>query len=120
MAGTRFQYSTTGVSIQDRSIEKYKTGIVVGGNRHKEAIDFRGTFAPIVKFVSLRILLIIATVDNLGVEQRRHNYCVSVWRATRNRRRAGISGCTSQVGDRYGDNGGVIHISPEGKKNVLN
>lgn len=52
----------------DGTIEKYKARIVAGGHRQGEG-DFRETFAPVAKFVSLRILLTLAAIDDLEVEQ---------------------------------------------------
>ncbi|MCW2783452.1 MAG: RNA-dependent polymerase [Marmoricola sp.] len=49
-------------------IDKFKARIVAGGHKQKEG-DFRETFAPVAKFVSLRILLTLAALDDLEVEQ---------------------------------------------------
>jgi len=45
-------------------IIKYKARIVAGGHRQRKGIDFKETFAPIAKFASLRILLILAANNN--------------------------------------------------------
>lgn len=47
------------------SIEKYKAQIVAGGHRQIEGIDFHETYAPVAKFVALRILLTMAALDDL-------------------------------------------------------
>jgi hypothetical protein len=48
---------------------KYKARLVVGGHRQKEGIDFKETFAPVLKYTSLRILLAIATFYDYEVHQ---------------------------------------------------
>ena len=55
----------------DGSIEKYKAKLVAKSLR--EGIDYTETFAPVVKYVTLRLLLALATffgwpVDQLDVE----------------------------------------------------
>ena len=53
----------------DGSIDKFKARIVAGGNRQREGLDFHETYAPVAKFVSIRILLTMAAIDNLEIEQ---------------------------------------------------
>ena len=53
----------------DGTIEKYKARIVAGGHKQWEGIDFQETYTPVVKFVSLRILLAMAAIDDLEGEQ---------------------------------------------------
>ena len=53
----------------DGTVEKYKARIVAGGHRQREGIDFQETYAPVAKFVSLRILLTMAALDDLEGEQ---------------------------------------------------
>lgn len=36
---------------------RYNARIVTGGHLHRKGIDFKETYAPVAKFVSLRILL---------------------------------------------------------------
>ena len=48
---------------------KYKARLVVGGHRQKEGIDFKETFAPVLKYTSLRILLALATFHDFEVHQ---------------------------------------------------
>jgi len=50
-------------------IIKYKARIVAGGHRQRKGIDFKETFAPVAKFASLRILLILAANNNWEGEQ---------------------------------------------------
>jgi len=50
-------------------IIKYKARIVAGGYRQRKEIDFKKTFAPVAKFTSLRILLILAANNNWEGEQ---------------------------------------------------
>ena len=48
---------------------RYKARLVAGGHRQCYGIDFKETFAPVAKFVSLRILLSIVASENLDGEQ---------------------------------------------------
>jgi hypothetical protein len=48
---------------------KYKARFVVGSHRQKEGIDYKETFAPVLKYTSLRILLAIATFYDFEVHQ---------------------------------------------------
>jgi len=51
-------------------IIKYKARIVASGHRQRKEIDFKETFAPVTKFASLRILLILAANNNWEGEQQ--------------------------------------------------
>ena len=53
----------------DGSIDKFKARIVAGGHRQREGLDFHETYAPVAKFVSLRILLTMAALDDLEIDQ---------------------------------------------------
>ena len=53
----------------DWSIDKYKARIVAGGHRQREGLDFHETYAPVAMFVSLRILLTMAAIDDLEIVQ---------------------------------------------------
>ena len=48
---------------------RYKAKLVGGGHRQRYGIDFKETFAPVAKFVSLRILWSIVASENLDGEQ---------------------------------------------------
>ena len=56
----------------DGSIEKYKSRLVAKGFRQKYGIDYTETFSPVVKYVTLRMVIAIAkhygwTLDQLDV-----------------------------------------------------
>ncbi len=51
------------------NISKYKARLVVKGFHQREGRDYNETFAPVMKYVSLRILLAIATIQDLEIQQ---------------------------------------------------
>ncbi|GKA98709.1 retrovirus-related pol polyprotein from transposon TNT 1-94 [Tanacetum coccineum] len=46
----------------DGTEDKKKARLVVQGNRHKYRVDYKETFAPVAKMVTLRYLLVVAAV----------------------------------------------------------
>ena len=53
----------------DGSIEKYKARLVAKGFSQKEGIDFSETFAPVVKFVTIRCILAISASLDFELQQ---------------------------------------------------
>ena len=44
----------------DSSIERYKARLVIRGNTHREGIDFTKIFPPVVKMITIRLVLDLA------------------------------------------------------------
>ena len=53
----------------DKSIEHFKARVVAKGYTQKAGIDFTETFAPVVRFNTLRVLLTITALEDLELSQ---------------------------------------------------
>jgi hypothetical protein len=53
----------------DGSLSKYKARFCAGGHRQIEGVDFFETFAPIVNWTTVRLLLILSQALNLATKQ---------------------------------------------------
>jgi Reverse transcriptase (RNA-dependent DNA polymerase) len=53
----------------DGSVRKYKARFCAGGHRQIEGVDFFETFAPVVNWTTVRLLLILSQVLNLSSRQ---------------------------------------------------
>lgn len=53
----------------DGTIDKYKARLTAKGYSQKEGIDFSDTYAPVVKYTTLKVLLSIATIQDLEIKQ---------------------------------------------------
>ena len=54
---------------QDGKIDKYKARLVILGNMQEGGVDYEETFAPVMKYQSLRTVLAIANEEGLEVHQ---------------------------------------------------
>ena len=53
----------------DDTLERYKACLVVMGNRQKEGVDYKETFAPVAKMTMVRYLLSVAAAKEWEVHQ---------------------------------------------------
>lgn len=53
----------------DGTIERYKARLVILGNHQVEGIDYTETFAPVVKMVTVRLVLVIAAAKKWEIHQ---------------------------------------------------
>jgi hypothetical protein len=53
----------------DGSIEKYKARFVARGFSQKEGIDYEETFAPVARYTSIRVILVIVAIMKWKVHQ---------------------------------------------------
>ena len=50
------------------SSKRYKVKLVVKGFQQKEEIDYTDIFSPIVKLITIRMVLSLVAVENLYIE----------------------------------------------------
>ncbi len=55
--------------VVDGSMDHYKTSLVAKGFTQKEGVNFKETFNLVVKFNSIRIMLSIATIEDMNITQ---------------------------------------------------
>ena len=53
----------------DGSIDKYKDRLVAKGNKQKEGLDYFDTYSPVTRITSIRMLIAIAALHNLEINQ---------------------------------------------------
>lgn len=51
----------------DDSIDKYKAMLVIKGYKQREGLDYFDTYSPMTKITSIRMILVIAALQNLEV-----------------------------------------------------
>ena len=51
----------------DDSIDKYKARLVAKGYRQKEGLDYFDTYSPVSRITSLRMLIVIASLNNMEI-----------------------------------------------------
>jgi hypothetical protein len=57
------------VKMKQGKIERYKSRLVVDGSKQVRGVDFAASFAPVVRYTTLRVFLSIAAVYNMQVHQ---------------------------------------------------
>lgn len=81
--GCKWLY-TTKYNPKTEKIERHKSRLVALGNRQREGIDYKETFAPVAKMSTMRSLLDVATMNGWNVHQMDVKKCISSWRIERN------------------------------------
>ncbi|CAL2264214.1 unnamed protein product [Prunus armeniaca] len=51
------------------SIEKYKARLLAKGYRQRENVDLFGTYSPVTRITSIRVLFALAAIHDLVVHQ---------------------------------------------------
>ncbi|KAK8696391.1 hypothetical protein V6N13_001527 [Hibiscus sabdariffa] len=54
---------------EDGTIDKYKARLVIKGYRQKEDLDYFETYSPVSRITSIRMILVIAALQNLEAHQ---------------------------------------------------
>jgi hypothetical protein len=67
LVGSRFVFSIKANA--DNTIERFKTRWVAQGYSQKEGIDYNETYSPVGKYESLRILFVLAAINDLEILQ---------------------------------------------------
>ena len=53
----------------DGTIDKFKARLVAQGFRQKPGIDYFDTYAPVARISTIRLLIALATINNLVIHQ---------------------------------------------------
>lgn len=53
----------------DGSIERYKDGLVIRGDTQQTGVDYFGTFSPVIKFTTIKCLLVLAAKHSWPTNQ---------------------------------------------------
>ena len=53
----------------DGSVDKYKARLVAKGYRQKEGLDYFDTYSPVSRITSIRMLIVIASLNNMEIHQ---------------------------------------------------
>ncbi|GKD83233.1 zinc finger, CCHC-type containing protein, partial [Tanacetum coccineum] len=53
----------------DGTIDKFKARMVIQGFRQKEGIDYFGTYAPVARITTIKLLLALVAIHNLVIHQ---------------------------------------------------
>jgi hypothetical protein len=57
------------IKMKDGKVDRYKSRLVVDGSKQKSGIDYSESFAPVIRYTTLRIFLAICAVHHMSVHQ---------------------------------------------------